>query len=131
MPRKTTDSQPTPQQLTVLEALLSGSSVTDAAEAGAVDRSTVHRWLRSDYVFRAAYNRGLGDRRDAAQKRLIALADTAMGVVEHALKEGDARTAIAVLRGTGLLSGDLVFIGPGNPDAVAELALIDDALGSM
>ena len=34
------------QQIAVVEALLAGSNVTDAAAAAGVDRGTVHRWPR-------------------------------------------------------------------------------------
>ncbi len=44
------------KQLIVLEQLVAGATITHAAETGAVDRSTVHRWLREDYAFLAAYN---------------------------------------------------------------------------
>ena len=129
MPRKTTDSNLTPQQMAVLEALLSGSSVTDAAQSNGVDRTTVHRWLRGDHEFKAAYNGGLTDLRDAAQARLLSLASTALEVVSRALDEGDVKTAIGVLRGVGLLSGYVTSIGPSNPRAVAERAAMDEILG--
>ena len=44
------------KQLIVLEHLVAGATVTKAAEAGGVDRTTVHRWLREYCNFLAAYN---------------------------------------------------------------------------
>ena len=43
-----------PAQVRALAALATGSSVTDAARIGKVDRTTVHRWLRGDTAFQAA-----------------------------------------------------------------------------
>ena len=43
--------------LAALAALSRGSSVTDAASDAGVDRTTVHRWMRSNHEFRAGINR--------------------------------------------------------------------------
>ena len=57
MPRNATpDGRLKPRQQAVLERLLAGETVTAAARAAKVDRSTVHRWLKEDYTFGAAYN---------------------------------------------------------------------------
>ena len=56
MPQNTTPEKLTAQQERVLERLLTGETVTAAAEAEGVDRSTVHRWRREDLAFQAAYN---------------------------------------------------------------------------
>jgi hypothetical protein len=48
-------------QLTAMEGILSGQSITAAAEAAGVDRGTVHRWLRDDPDFRAAYHERRAD----------------------------------------------------------------------
>ena len=44
-----------PKKIRALEALLTASSVTDAAKMAGVDRTTLHRWLSDDSQFRAAY----------------------------------------------------------------------------
>jgi hypothetical protein len=46
-----------PGQTRVLPALLAGATVTEAAKAAAVSRTSVNRWLREDFAFRAACNR--------------------------------------------------------------------------
>src|SRR5438046_1747190 len=48
-----------------LTMLLSGKSITDAATAAEVDRTTVHRWLKEDFGFQAALNRGRRELREA------------------------------------------------------------------
>lgn len=47
-------SQLSPKQSEVLEALLSGSTISHAAELTGVHRSTIHLWCRGNTIFRAA-----------------------------------------------------------------------------
>ena len=129
MPRNTTEKIAAeilkPQQLAVLERLLVGESVAKAAEAAGIDRSTVHRWQREDYAFQAAYNRRRRELYEAAQTRLLALAEEAADIVANAVRGGDTRAAIAVLKGLGLIPGEPLSIGSDDPEVVrveAELA---------
>src|SRR5262245_44514608 len=48
----------TPPQETALAALLLGKTVTAAAQTAGVDRTTIYRWLKEDFDFLAALNRG-------------------------------------------------------------------------
>ena len=109
----------TPAQEKALAALLAGKSVTDAAATAEVDRTTVHRWLKDDFAFQAALNRGRRDLRDAMQSRLMALAERAADVVERAITDGDGRTALALLKVLGLLSGEAPKIGSADPEDLA------------
>lgn len=45
-----------PAQHQAMLALLSGSTVTSAAQYAEVGRATLHRWLADDPAFIAAYN---------------------------------------------------------------------------
>ena len=122
----------TPQNATLssrqeqaLAALLAGQTVTAAAEVAGVDRTSVHRWLREDYTFQAALNRGKRELRDAVQARLMRLGEAAAGVVATAVQGGDVRAALAVLKGLGLLDAHPVEVGgedPGTLRAEAELS---------
>lgn len=87
-----------------LAALLAGMSVTDAAAAARVDRTTLHRWLKDDYGFQAELNRERRLHREAMQARLTALAARAVQNVEASVAAGDCRTSLAVLRAVGVLS---------------------------
>jgi len=58
--------------------------------------------------------------RESSQRRLDALANKALGVVETALDEGDARVALRILDGLGLLSGEKPSIGTDDPEQLAE-----------
>lgn len=106
------------QQLQALDALLKGETVSKAAGDAGVDRSTVHRWLREDYHFLAEFNRGRRELQQALLTRLLRLAEDATASVEKAVKAGDARSSVALLRGLGLLSGEAPCIGPGDPEVL-------------
>ena len=64
-------------QLTAMEALLTGSTVTCAASVAGVARTTVHRWLRQDWDFQAELNRLKREVRDATEMRLLSAAESA------------------------------------------------------
>ena len=115
----------TPQQIAALERLLAGETVKAVAEAVKIDRSTLHRWLREDFEFQAALNRGKRELAEAVQSRLLTVADKAAAVVGNAVDQGNLTAALAVLKGLGALSG--TPIRPGCEDAevlrqAAELA---------
>jgi hypothetical protein len=111
-----------PNQENALAALLAGKSVTDAAAVAEVDRTTLHRWLKEDFQFQAAWNRGRRDLRQAMEAQLMAMAEKAAKAVASAIDAGDGKTALALLKGLGLLSGDRVSIGSDDPKELAENA---------
>src|SRR5262245_45523135 len=90
-----------PRQVLVLEQLLAGASITRAAQAAGVDRTSVHRWLREDWSFQAAYNAARRDLMREIETRLVRLAEGAVQAVERAVRQGDVRAALAVLKGLG------------------------------
>ncbi len=98
------------KRVLALAALLEGQNMTDAAQAADVDRSTLYRWL-DEPAFAAELNKGKRELQDALHSRLLSLGERAVGVVQEALDGGDAKTALAVLKGLGLLDGG-VPIGP-------------------
>ncbi len=115
----------TPQQITALQQLLAGETVSAAAKAVGVDRTTVHRWAREDFGFQAALNRGKRELAHAVQARLLAIAHKAVQTVERAVDEGSLIASLAVLKGMGALSGMPVTTGSDNPQVLranAELA---------
>jgi hypothetical protein len=126
------------QQDQALEYLLTGSTVTAAAAAAGVDRSTVHRWLRADVRFATQYERRRRELVEATEARLLMLADRAVGVVEQALADGDSRAALSVLKGLGLLAGTPPTLGPDDPATwerarrkEAHDAMMQDIMTSM
>jgi hypothetical protein len=108
MHRNATQSLLSPTQLRVLAELLSGQSVTSASAAADVNRSTVHRWLRTDFDFIAAYNEARNEMRAEAELRIIAASARAADTLIEAISEGNVLAAVALLKGIGLLSGTLI-----------------------
>ncbi len=100
-----------------MQAILTGETVTAAAKTAKVNRTTVHRWL-NDPDFLAALNSYRSELRDTQHHRLARLASYAIDVAEQALEDGDIRTALAVLRGIGLLAGQAPPTGPTNADQI-------------
>ena len=96
-----------PAQQKALLALLEGQTVTAAAQAAGVDRTTVHRWLRHSKhrAFRAALEEGRRELRRAMSARLLALLPKAADCLDAALAEGDSKAALALLKGLGFLPG--------------------------
>jgi hypothetical protein len=109
-----------PKQARALEQLLVGATVSRAAEAAGVDRSTVHRWLRHDFDFLAAYNGAQRDLRREAENRLLRLMNAATEAVVSAVEAGDVRVALAVLKGLGMLPGSPPAFGGDDPKELAE-----------
>jgi hypothetical protein len=127
MPRNATPSNADPlttQQLRAIAELIAGRSVTAAAAAVEIDRTTLHRWLRADFEFQAELNRLRREAREAIQLRLEHLADQAADVVVAAVQAGDTRAALAVLRGLGLLPSEPIEIGTDDPVVLQQEAEI-------
>lgn len=101
-----------------IAALLEGHTVTDAAAAAGVTRQTVHRWTTEDSEFAAEMNRQRLEIRTAYRRRVERLAEHAIGAVETAIGEGDAKTALAILKSLGLL--DSTTIGPTDAEEIAQ-----------
>ena len=104
MNKKTQNDTLSPAQVTVLAELLAGRTITDAATAAGVDRVTVHRWLREDFAFQAAWNRDRRELHRTAYDRLERLAAKAVGCLEKAIDSGDAKAALAIVKGMGILA---------------------------
>ena len=119
MPQNATESELSTVQEKALAALLAGHTATEAASIAGVHRSTVHRWLKEP-EFLAECNRRKAEIRDAVTDRLNALQLTAIEAVESAIGNGDARIALAVLKGTGVLDGNTLSVGPTEPDRIIK-----------
>ncbi len=130
MPRNATQSggELAPPQTAALASLLTGCTVTAAAEAAAVDRSTLHRWLREDYTFQAAYNRGRRELHEAAATGLLVLAEDAAAALRQGIRDGNVPAALAVLKGLGLLAGQAPLIGSDDTAVLRPQAELRDLL---
>ncbi len=108
------------QQARAVVGLLGGLSITEAAKVAGVNRATVHRWLKDDFSFQAAVNRGRRELREALQSRLMNLAEDAISCLEQAVQAGDGKTALALLKGLGFLGGKPISIPSGDPDELRD-----------
>lgn len=104
------------KQSAAIGRLLIGDTISAAAKAAGVSRSTLHRWLSDDFHFTAALNHERQLIVLRSEAKLWGLVDQAIGVAEDALTEGDRRVAVAVLRGSGLLAGQRPAIGSADPE---------------
>ncbi len=123
MPQNATQSEErevlAPQQINALERLLAGETITAAAGAVKVDRGTVHRWMREDFMFQAALNRMRRELIEAVQARLLKVAYKAAEVVENEVDQGNLAAALVILKRLGL-SGTAVSPGSENPEVLKE-----------
>ena len=92
-----------PAQLAYLRALISGKTITAAAEEAGVARKTVYRW-QSNPRFAAMLNAWRNQAMESARTQLVGLTDEAIETLSIALKNRDVRVALAVLKGVGGLS---------------------------
>lgn len=100
-----------PRQEQAVFLLASGKTVTATAAEVGVDRMTIYRWVR-EKKFQAKLDRLRSDINNAAQDRLLALADRAVAVIQEDLNnDSDKRlrqkAAEMVLKGLGLLIGTM------------------------
>ena len=103
MTQNDTLSPLSPAQVKVLAEMLTGKTITDAATAAGVERITVHRWLRENFAFQAAWNRDRQELRRETYARLERLAAKAADCLEKAIDGGDVKAALEIIKGTGIL----------------------------
>jgi hypothetical protein len=91
------------EQRSVLEQLLGGKSVKESVAMAGVSRNTVYRWLKTDPEFRAAYNRWHDEMAESSRSKLMMMTELATGTLRAGLEKGDARLALQLLKGLGLI----------------------------
>jgi transposase-like protein len=101
----TRSKQLRPEQVRVIEDLVIGASVTDAARVAGVDRTTVHRWMRNA-VFNDELNHAHREMRLRIQAAYRTLGNDAVKVIREILQEPQIpasvrlKAALAVLEQT-------------------------------
>jgi hypothetical protein len=86
-----------------LRRLAAGSNIVDAARSAGVDRRTLHRWIKSDPDFAAAYNAWQQEVIASGRARVLAMSNKALDTVQAAIEKGDAHIAMQIAKSTGLL----------------------------
>ena len=111
------------EQQAALELLVTGKSITETARAAGVARSTIYHWLRHDPVFQAAYNQWHDQLEEGCRSRLMTLTDKATDAIEKALENGDARAALQLLKGMGMIRHKIV--GPTDAEEIRKKSEIE------
>jgi hypothetical protein len=104
-----------PQERAIV-ALAAGRSAIEAAVEAGVSRRTLHRWLREDAAFIAAYNAWRRDATQSARGRMMALTNDAVDSLAAAVRAGDGRLALQLLKSLGLAAAEPE--GPVDPQTV-------------
>ena len=101
-----------PIQQQAMAQLLGGYSLAAVARNVKVNRKTLYNWLRRDEKFKAALNSWRNDMARATRARLMGLSGQALKAIQQALAAGDAKVALAIFRGLGILGAE----GAGSDD---------------
>lgn len=92
-----------PEQVQVVAALAQGSTVTRAAAAAGIHRTTVHHWFRTSPEFKAAVNQAKRLYAASVEDELLELSAVALKTLRTLLENPDThpavrlRTALAIL----------------------------------
>lgn len=111
------------RQQAAINALLRGSTMTDAAKKAKVDRTTLYRWIE-DPEFEAVYNRERRDLQATLRRQMSLLAEEAVDTVRNLLTSEEVpasvrlRAAMTVLERNQLRSDQH---GPTDPEKVRRL----------
>jgi hypothetical protein len=112
----------TAQQDRAVALLLMGTTVTTVAASIGVSRETVHRWLRENFEFIGAVNRGKRELRDAASARLLGAWSKAAENIAAAVEKGDLKASLLLLRVFAGSFGVVDVIGSDDPKRLADEA---------
>ncbi len=123
------------RQSIAIDALVSGSTHREAAEAAGVQRSTITGWCNHNIVFIAEWNQRRRQRLAASGERLHQTMSAALDAVAESINSGDTATALTLIRIVGaehLLSA--IRPGPTTPMGVHQDLAADlrsDLMGEM
>src|ERR1700722_6466946 len=92
-----------PLQKEAIDLLCGGVTISETARIMGVARMTIYNWLRSDPVFASVYNQWLDEMEQTSRSRLSAMTEKAALAIERALENSDAKSALQLLKGLGLL----------------------------
>jgi hypothetical protein len=111
-------------QQEVLALLTEGKSICAAAETAGVGCNTVTRWIRRHPAFRVVYNAWRRELLESTNARLLRAAESAAGVIQTAIDNGDAKLALSLIKHMG--AGHPAPIGPTDINLVADEVAIAD-----
>ena len=88
----------TTTQLEVIKALVTGSTIKDAAEAAGVHRSTVHDWTRVHHEFRAALDAARHHYSQMVEDELRSLAAASTAFIRKCIEDETMPASIRLPR---------------------------------
>jgi hypothetical protein len=112
------------EQQAALELFLTGKTIAETARSAGVSRVAIYRWMKHDAAFQAAYNQWHDQFQESCRSRLQALTDKATDALEKALEAGDARAALQLLKGMGMIKERMP--GPTDPEEVEKVLAMDE-----
>ena len=92
------------KQQRAMALILSGCTMGDVARRIGVSRGTVYNWTRRSERFMAALESWQRDMSRSARVRLLAMSGMAARAINIALEKGDAKVALAVFNGLGVMN---------------------------
>jgi hypothetical protein len=98
----------TVRQLNAIDLLAQGQSDRDVGEAVGVARETVTRWRNGNAAFQAELNRLRAHLWQRSHDQIRSLVQEAIDTLADAMRAGDVRAAVAIIKTAGL------------PEAIAE-----------
>jgi len=93
-----------PREARAFEVLSAGGTIVAAAAAAGVVRQTVHEWLLPGGALAGAIDVWKKSLADNARTRLLILGQQATTTIANAIRNGDTRAALAVVKSMGLLA---------------------------
>jgi hypothetical protein len=84
----------TPQQITALDALVNGATITEAAAQAGVHRNTIGNWRRETTYFEIALTEALYDRALLYREKAEAMADLAFDTIRTILADPKASPSV-------------------------------------
>ncbi len=102
MAKNNKKQQLTQKQLNAIDLFVLGKNDREVAEVIGANRSTVNQWKNHNPVFQAELNRRRKDIWEMATDEMRSLLSDALKTVKEAVRQGDAKTALEILKMAGL-----------------------------
>ncbi|AEH60601.1 hypothetical protein Mzhil_0736 [Methanosalsum zhilinae DSM 4017] len=106
------------EQLNAIDLLVLGKTDRETSIAVGVTRETVTRWRNENPYFAAELNRQRKEIWQSSHDRLRGLVHDSVDELQRAIKEGDTKAAIEVLKAVGIYGNVSIPSEPDNPELV-------------
>jgi transposase-like protein len=121
--------KPSPVQQAVLAALVQGATITAAAEASNVHRTTVHYWCRTQPEFRLALQQAKQIHTEAVRDELRQLSADAISVLREIMHSKQAPPSVRLRAALAVIDATAAAEAAPLPDTVVPQAHLDAVCG--